>query len=126
MKQADLQERINTYQGGIARIRNRMEGYFLVGAIEQIALRDGDIVAKFSWLAKNEGYPDGEPKWVQDSRLDYAAGLEIYLIQDMGNGRTRLHSTMVHEDVLLYPKGAIKISGPTDTEKLNTLPDSSM
>lgn len=126
MQQADLQERINTYRGGIARIRNRMEGYFLVGAIEQIALQESDLVAKFSWLARNEGYPDGQPKWVLDSRLDYAASLEIYLIQDIGNGRTRLHSVIVNEDVLLYPKDAIKISGPTDTEKLNTLPDSSM
>jgi len=118
MKQADLQERINTYQGGIARIRNRMEGYFLVGAIEEIALRDGDVVAKFSWVTKYEGYP-GESHWVLDSRLDYA-GPEIYHIQYMGHGRTRLHSTKVHEDVLLYPRGAIKIRGPTDTKKLNT------
>ena len=106
------------FVGGQMEIQNQGEGYLYRGEVEAIAVEDNELQAKFTWLAKGEGFPPLPKKWVKDDQLDYAASLEIYTPSDIGDGRLCFNSSIVGETVVLYPLNGSRLN-PAKVEGLS-------
>ena len=113
------------YVGGQMEIQNQGEGYLYRGEVKAIGVENNEIQAKFTWLAKGEGFPPIPNKWIKDDRLDYAASLDIYSASNIGPGggevggddRLCLNSPIVGEMVILYPPNGSKLD-PAKVEGL--------
>ncbi len=118
-------EMLARFVGGQVEIQNPGEGYIYRGEVLTIGVVNDDLTVTFSWLAKGEGYPPLSTSWVKDDRLDYAAGLSIYAVsnigpsgEDVGGGdRICLRSQIVGETVILYPPDGSKLD-PADVKGL--------
>ena len=105
----DLYDRVKTYIGGQMEIQNSIESYMYRGEIESIDIKDKVLIVKFSWLAKGEGYPPIPKTWVKDEKLDYAAGLEIFNVSEIGDNRLCFQSSITNETVVLFPIDGSKL-----------------
>jgi hypothetical protein len=108
---------VERFKGGQMEIQNQVEEYLYRGEVATIAIEQEKLVVKFAWLAKGEGFPPIPEKWVKDDKLDYNASLQIYTVNDQGDGRTVLHSSIVGETVVLFPLGGSKLD-PSKVEGL--------
>ena len=106
-------------------MRNLRARYLYQGEVKTIAVEENELRVKFSWIAKNEGYPHLE-KWVKadDARLDYWASLDVYVATDMGpigGGKSEsiicLKCSMAGETVVLNPPNGSKLD-PAKVEGL--------
>ncbi len=109
-------EGLQRFVGGQMEIQNEGEGYLFRGEVATIVVESNEIRVRFAWLAKGEGYPS-LLTWVNDSKLDYAANLEIFSANnigpsggDVGGGnRLCIQSSIVGEIVILYPPDGSKL-----------------
>lgn len=105
------------FLGGQMEIQNSNEGHLFRGEIAAIVVENNELKVKFNWLAKGEGGPPIPSKWVNDTKLDYAAGLEIYVVSNIGSSggevggsdRLCLMSPIIGETVILYPPDGSKL-----------------
>ena len=112
------------YKGGQIEIQNAGEGYLYHGEVADIAVEDNELRVKFAWLAKAEGSPLPN-RWIKDDPRDYAAGLEIYSVSNIGpsgdetgsSDRICLNSSIVGEVVVLFPPDGSKLD-PAKVEGL--------
>lgn len=108
---------LERFKGGQMEIQNEGEGYIYRGEVETIVVESDELVVKFAWVARGEGFPPLPKKWVKDDDLDYAASLEIYTVGDIGPGgpevggdsRLCLMSPITGETVVLYPPNGSKL-----------------
>ncbi len=113
---------VQRFQGGQMEIQNQIEGYIYRGEIETIAIENGELRAKFAWLAKGDFPPI---KWVKADPLDYVASLEIFSAFDIGSSghdvggdsRICLQSFVTGETVVLFPPNGSKLD-PANVEGL--------
>jgi hypothetical protein len=111
---------LEKYVGGQMEIQNRGESYIFRGEIKTIAIdaTEQELVVKFNWLAKGDGFPPIPNKWVNQGRLDYAAGVELFSsCSDIGNDRLCFGSQIIGELVVLYPPGG-SVLDPAKVEGL--------
>ena len=106
---------LNTFTGGQIEVQNQGEGYLYRGEIKTAEVEDNEVRITLNWMAKAEGFPPIPTGWVADSRLDYAASLEIYTASDIGPGsegggrRLCLNSSIMGETVVLFPHDGSKL-----------------
>jgi hypothetical protein len=91
-------ESLAKYIGGQLEVQNTNEGYVYRGEISSIAIKGNDLTLKLKWNAKMR--PEG---WINDTKLDYAASLEIYTCSEIGDDRFCLASFITGETVVLFP-----------------------
>jgi hypothetical protein len=101
--------KVTTYVGGQMEIQNGQEGYIYRGEIAEAAVFNSELMIRFSWLAKGEGFPPVPTKWVNTDDLDYRASLDIYGVSDISDGRLALNSPYTGELVVLFPPDGSKL-----------------
>lgn len=112
------------YKGGQMEIQNAGEGYLYRGEVAEISVESNELRVKFAWLAKADGSPLPS-RWIKDDPRDYAAGLEIYSVNNIGpsgdetggGDRICLNSSIVGETVFLFPPDGSKLD-PAKVEGL--------
>lgn len=115
------------YIGGQMEIQNLGEGYLYRGEVSAIVVEGTELRAKFAWLAKGKGDGPFPAGWIKADRLDYAASLEIYSVNNIGKSeagggdRLCLLSRIVGETVILYPADGSKLD-PAKVEGLHLVP----
>jgi len=109
------------YASGQIEVQNPRKDYIFRGEIKTATVEGSGGGATFKatlkWMAKGLGRPVPS-RWVNDTDLTYEAGLLIYAVSDMGDGRMRLVSSIVGEITILYPPGGSKLD-PSRVEGLN-------
>lgn len=104
-------EIVEGYINGQMEIQNQSEGYLYRGQIERITIEDDELIVRFTWIAKGEGYPPLPERWVNEDNRDYRAGLCIFSVSNIGpsggeiggSDRLCLTSPVIGETVVLYP-----------------------
>lgn len=109
------------YVGGQIEVQNPGEGYIYRGEITTATVEGGGDDATFKvalkWMAEGEGRPLPS-RWVNSTKLTYAASLLIYDVSDKRDGRILLQSPIVGEIVILFPPGGSKLD-PARVEGLS-------
>ena len=114
----DLTKEIaESYAGGHIEIQNSEEKYLFRGEIKSATVQDNALIVQPRWLAKGEGFPPLPERWVSVDPQEYGASLEVYSVSDIGNGRICLHSSILGETTVLFPKGESRLD-PSEVEGL--------
>ncbi len=105
---------VSRFVGGQMEIQNTNEGYLYRGEIATIVVENNEILVRFAWLAKGEGFPPIPRNWVRHNVLDFVANLEIYSASDIGPGseggnRLCLQSEIIGETIVLFPPDGSKL-----------------
>jgi len=103
-------EQLQKFVGGQYEVQNTAEGYIYRGQIESLGIEgegeDAELVIKFVWMAKGEGFPPIPTMWVNDSDLSYRMSDLLYRASDPGDGRYIIQS-MVELGVFFPPGGSL-------------------
>jgi hypothetical protein len=106
------------YKGGQAEIQNEDEGYLCRGEIDDISVGGDNLIIRFAWCARGEGFPPLPERWVNEADMSgYVASLRMYMVSDIGDGRIMLQSPIVGERTVLFPPDGSKLD-PSKVEGL--------
>src|SRR5689334_3141271 len=122
------------YIGGQLEVQNGMEGYLYRGEIKTAEVTDeGEVSITLNWMAQAEGIEAGRQPiptgWISDTKLDYAASLDLFTVNDLGPGsdgggnRICLNSSIIGETTVLYPPDGSKLD-PAKVSGLDLRPAS--
>lgn len=100
---------LEKYVGGQMEIQNQGQKYLFRGEVEVIIAEDDQVLVKFAWLARGEGFPPVPQRWVKTDRLGFAMNLLLYIPSDIGDDRLCFNSSLSGELVVLYPRGGSKL-----------------
>ncbi len=101
--------------GGQIEIQNQQEEYLYRGDIKEAKVENNELHIILAWCAKGEGYPPFPNRWIKVNNIpEYAAGLQIYSVKDIGPGREGgsrilLESAITNEVVTLFPRDGSKL-----------------
>jgi hypothetical protein len=91
---------------------NQAEGYVYRGEIAT-AVVEGDsprgqkLKVTFVWLAKSDQYPP--LTWGMATTKHVEFGLDIYSVNDIGERRIHLESSITHEEITIFPPDGSKL-----------------
>lgn len=103
--------------GGQMEIQNSSHGFLFRGEISDLVIRGGVLYAKFSWLARAQGYPGPIKSWIKEDQQTYAASLDIFTVSNIGpsgggvggGDRWCLTSVIAGETVTIFPPNGSKL-----------------
>lgn len=109
-------ETLAPYVGGQLEVQSENEGYIYRGEIASTVVEGGNLMVKFTWLAKGVGTPPAITGWTnEDPPRDYGAAFELYGVSNIGpspqggGDRLCLQSTIMGELTVLYPADGSKL-----------------